>query len=138
MTSPAPDTSVVVAGLSSWHLDHELARPVLADHPPAIAHVLIESYSVLTRLPRNQRVKPELALAALGSAFADSPLTVDGSSIRALLDRLAAMGIAGGATYDAVIAETARLHELRLVTLDERATRTYGAVGVDAVFLGSR
>ncbi len=58
MTGVTPDTSVVIAGLSSWHPDHDLARPVLADKPPILAHVLSESYSVLTRLPAPRRLDP--------------------------------------------------------------------------------
>jgi hypothetical protein len=43
MTARTPDTSVVVAGLSSWHVDHDVARRELARRPPALAAVLIEA-----------------------------------------------------------------------------------------------
>jgi predicted nucleic acid-binding protein len=65
------------------------------------------------------------------SVFGGDPLTLDDSSLYALFDRLAASGVAGGATYDALIAETARSNGVRLVTLDRRAIRTYEIVGVD-------
>ena len=69
MSDLAPDTSVVIAGLASWHPDHEVARAVLAKRPTAIAHVLYESFSVLTRLPAPRKLSAELAWEALASAF---------------------------------------------------------------------
>ncbi len=101
-----------------------------------VGHVLVEAYSVLTRLPRNQRVRPELALSALSAAFLDDPVVLAGAEIRELIQTLGRSGVAGGAAYDAVVAETARRHGLTLITLDERATTTYEAIGVDTVFLG--
>lgn len=130
MSTRTPDTSVVVAGLAGWHPDHPTALEVLRARPPLIAHVLIESYSVLTRLPRDRRIAPRLAMEALSSFQVGDPLQLDGGSVTQLLERLAPAEISGGATYDALIAETARRHGVELVTLDERATRAYDAVGV--------
>ena len=132
MTSRTPDTSVVVAGLGAWHPDHDMARPVLAQRPPVIAHVLAESYSILTRLPRPRRLAPDLVFAALLAAFPTDPVTLAPDAIRPLLERLVAHGIVGGSTYDAVVAETARQHNLTLITLDKRARATYDTVGVAA------
>lgn len=131
-----PDTSVVVAGLCAWHPDHEVALPELAGRPIVVAHVLVESYSVLTRLPHNQRVKPELAAAALAAAFAERAVAMTGPEVQTLIDLLARSGVHGGAAYDAVIAATARRHELTLVTLDARAATTYDVIGVETEFLG--
>lgn len=52
-----------------------------------------------------------------------------------LISRMSSAGISGSGTYDALVAETARLHELELVTLDRRASATYEAVGVIATLL---
>lgn len=123
---------MVVAGLSAWHPDHDAARSVLAERPPVVAHVLAESYSVLSRLPRPRRLAPDLVIAALIAAFPNDPVALEPTTIRPLLERLAAHGIVGGSTYDALVAETARQHGLTLVTLDRRARTTYEVVGVEA------
>ncbi|MGD9997611.1 MAG: PIN domain-containing protein [Ilumatobacteraceae bacterium] len=136
MTDITPDTSVVVAGLSSWHPDHEAARSALASRPRIIGQVLLESYSVLTRLPPGRRVEPAIVLAALSGTFPDSPIVLPARRMFPLLRRLEAVGISGGATYDAVIAESARSAGLRLTTLDSRARPTYAAVGVEIEWLG--
>ncbi len=47
-----------------------------------------------------------------------------------LLGRLAESGVHSGATYDAIVGETARLANLRLISMDVRAQRTYAVVGV--------
>jgi len=41
----------VVAGFASWHEGHRSAAAALARKPRVPAHVLVETYSVLTRLP---------------------------------------------------------------------------------------
>jgi predicted nucleic acid-binding protein len=121
---------VVVAGLTSWHVHHDLALPVLTMSPAAIQHVLAEAYAVLTRLPKGRGVKPATALRAIRSAFGSDRLTLTSADLERLLERLAQAEIAGGATYDAIVAETARLADAHLITLDRRASRTYEAVGV--------
>lgn len=131
-----PDTSVVVAGLCSWHPDHDLARAVIAKRPIVVGHVLVESYAVLTRLPRNQRVTAAVAHAALTAAFVEDPIAMTGGDLHRLMHTLARSGVSGGAAYDAVVAETARRHGLALVTLDVRAATTYEIVGVETEFLG--
>ena len=136
MTDETPDTSVVVAGLSSWHPDHDLARPVLAGRRSVIAHVLTESYSVLTRLPAPRRLDPALAITALMHVFPDAPITLTGRRHVAWLRRLADLGIHGGATYDALIAETAKAAGQRLCTLDARARSTYVSIGAEVRWLG--
>ncbi len=79
MAAPDPalvalDSSVLVAGLSPWHEQFARARPVLATlaaTTPADRRfvlpvpALVESYSVLTRLPAPLRVSPAKALSAL-------------------------------------------------------------------------
>jgi predicted nucleic acid-binding protein len=43
----------------------------------------------------------------------------------------AALGLAGGAVYDGLVAATAREHRLPLITCDRRAESTYRALGVN-------
>lgn len=124
-----PDTSVVVAGLSSWHTHHELALPFLTVSPAAIQHVIAEAYAVLTRLPKGRGVRPTTALQSVRSAFGPERLSLSATELELLLERLAPAEIGGGATYDAIVAETARLADADLVTLDKRASRTYETVG---------
>jgi predicted nucleic acid-binding protein len=134
----APDTSVVVAALCTWHANHDEARAALSERPVPIAHVVAETYSVLTRLPRGRRVAPRLVMTALERAFPGEPITLAPSAVVPLLHRLAAAGVHGGATYDALIAETARQAGLRIVTLDARACRTYEIVGAAITRIGTR
>jgi hypothetical protein len=45
--------------------------------------------------------------------------------------RLAQLGIAGGAVYDALVAATAAEHGITLATRDRRAAETYRALSID-------
>ncbi|MGI8416574.1 MAG: hypothetical protein ACR2P2_10325 [Nakamurella sp.] len=66
------------------------------------------------------------------------PLTLDAGSYRRLVThRLPAMGLSGGATYDALIAEMVRAADGTLVTLDRRALAPYDRIGCGAELLGA-
>ena len=41
----------MIAALAAWHEQHEMAARALADVTALPAHVALEAYSVLTRLP---------------------------------------------------------------------------------------
>jgi predicted nucleic acid-binding protein len=123
------DSSVVVAGFATWHERHLDALEVLAAEPDVPAHVLVESYSVLTRLPAPHRAPAPVVAEFLRRRFPRDPLTVSGPEYLTLISQLAANGLGGGATYDALIARVAVEHGCTLVTLDARATATYAAVG---------
>jgi len=131
VTPIAVDTSVVVAGLLVDHAEHERARPVLATTPAIPAHVAIESYSVLTRMPLPGRLPPAQATQLLLRAFGGRVVALSGPDHQALIARLVDLGIAGGAVYDALVAATALRHGLALRSLDRRAAPTYDAIGVD-------
>ena len=45
------DSGVIVAAFAPWHERHSDAIAVMVDKPQAVAHSLVETYSVLTRLP---------------------------------------------------------------------------------------
>jgi predicted nucleic acid-binding protein len=53
-----------------------------------------------------------------------------------LLARAAELGIAGGAVYDALVAETARRAGTTLLTRDRRAIAVYEKIGVTFEFVG--
>jgi predicted nucleic acid-binding protein len=126
------DTSMVVAAALTWHESHARAAAAL---PPRrtrlIAHVGLETYSVLTRLPGGGRVPPGVARDYLRRNFRDPALTLPEPEYERLLDAVAQRGIAGGAVYDALVAATALAARATLLTLDRRALPTYELVGVD-------
>jgi hypothetical protein len=118
----------VIAALAAWHKRHEDAARGLADVTALPRHVVVEAYSVLTRLPGGLAVPAATAAAVLLRRFPDEPLDAGGPS--ALLGRLAAAGVYGGASYDGLVALEADAHEEALITLDVRAQRTYQRLGV--------
>ena len=126
----AIDTSVVVAGFASWHEGHASAAGVLARKPRLPAHVLIECYSVLTRLPAPHRAGAAVIESFLAERFPQALLTLPAQALRALLRTAAAAGITGGAIYDALIGATAKHAGAILLTRDRRALPTYDAIGV--------
>ena len=126
----ALDSSVLVASFAEWHEAHELAQRACKRRAHPIGHALAETYSVLTRLPEPHRAGPTLVAEFLQQKAFGDPLVLDAASTRALPSRLAELGISGGATYDAVIALTARAHDAVLVSLDQRAAATYRRCGV--------
>jgi predicted nucleic acid-binding protein len=126
----AVDTSVVVAAFASWHEGHASAASALARRPRVPAHVLIETYSVLTRLPPPHRAPAGLVATFLRERFREAPLTLPASAYRRLIEEAVAAGIAGGGVYDAVIAATARHARARLLTRDSRAIAAYERFGV--------
>ena len=127
----AVDTSVVVAGFASWHEGHASAASVLARKPRVPAHVLIEVYSVLTRLPLPHRAPANLVVAFLAQRFGQTPLALPPRMHQRLIEEAAAAGLAGGNIHDALIAATARHAGVRLLTRDRRAVPTYERLGVD-------
>ena len=81
-----------------------------------IPHTLLESFSVITRLPAPYRKSATEAHTLLRTNFGQFPLTEQPGSQEAwnLLAHLAATGIGGGRTYDSWIALTAHkagMHE---------------------------
>lgn len=131
----AVDTSLVVAGFASWHESHATALRALAEGPCLLAHVALESYSVLTRLPPPHRSEPSIVIAFLGRRFPGAPLALPGNEQVELVDRAARLGVSGGAIYDALVGVTAATAGARLLTRDRRAIRTYELFDVPYEFL---
>lgn len=126
----AVDTSVVVAGFASWHEGHRSAAAALARKPRVPAHVLVEAYSVLTRLPPPHRAPADLVATFLAERFPDAPLVLPARAHLELLDTSARTGLAGGAIYDALIAATAQRAGATLLTRDRRARAVYDRMKV--------
>ena len=134
----AVDTSVVVAGLSPWHEHHESCREALDGRPRIVGHVLLETFSVLTRLPVPFRMPAAIVSELLMADFAEPPLTMSADHLRRFVVGLAEWNVRGGATYDALIGATAEATGATLLTLDARALRTYAVVGADARVVARR
>jgi len=127
----AVDTSVVVAGFASWHEGHRSAAAVLAKRPRVPAHVLVETYSVLTRLPPPHRAPIGIVAEFLAERFDSPPLVLPPKAHVRLIEEAAAAAISGGSIHDALIAATVRYAKARLLTRDRRAVVVYEKLGVD-------
>ncbi len=105
----------MVAAVCSWHERHGAAVVAIerrldrGQRLALAAHALIETYAVLTRLPAPHRLAPADAWALVKANFVDNAtiVTLNGPAHVALLSRLAAAGVGGGQSYDAVIAACA-------------------------------
>ena len=133
----APDTSVLIRAFAPWHADHDVAHDALVGQRPAlIAHVAFETTSALSRMPGDFNVSAAVVLESLSRLCDRRWLALDESEARAALERAVAAGLEGGALYDALIAATAARHGAQLLSADQRARRTYAALGADVVFIG--
>jgi toxin FitB len=123
----AADTSVLVASLSDDHtfhgqalraLEQALDEGELAIPLPA----LVETYSVLTRMPAPHRLRAGVAEELLTRSFGECRvLTVPSRQIWGHLGKWAAAEIGGGAVYDALIlACCAHGAASRLLTFNRR------------------
>lgn len=131
----AVDTSVIVAAFATWHEGHEAASRALERSPRIPAHALVETFSVLTRLPPPHRAPPNVVQEFLVARFREAPLTLSGTAYRDLIAAAARERLAGGAVYDALIAATALAHGATLLTRDARARVTYERLGVACEFI---
>jgi len=131
------DTSVAVPAVVSDHEHHAAALQLVSGSSMGYAgHAWFETYSVLTRLPLPQRRTGEEALLLM-AGVAPTWLPLPEDAARALIRRLVAAGVVGGAVYDALIGAAAAAATLPLVTMDRRAASTYLAVGAETQLLVS-
>jgi predicted nucleic acid-binding protein len=132
----ALDTSLVVAAFATWHEAHAGAAALLARRPRLPSHVLIETYSVLTRLPPPHRAPAGIVEGFLEASFPGPPLALPGNAQRSLIRLAVEAGLTGGAIYDALVAAIAKRARATLMTRDRRALVAYEAVGVRYELLG--
>jgi predicted nucleic acid-binding protein len=131
MPVTAVDTSVAIPLLVGSHQEHAAVATWAKGKTLGLSgHALIETYSVLTRLPGDARLLPRDAVALIDANFTAS-LTLGARVARGAHRELARRGIGGGATYDGLVALAAREHGVALATRDARARATYEALGVD-------
>ncbi|MGH8228511.1 MAG: type II toxin-antitoxin system VapC family toxin [Steroidobacteraceae bacterium] len=126
---------MVIAAFASWHEHHDRARAALDEGARLIEHCALETYSVLTRLPPPHRSSGEIVRDFLRSRFAEPYLRLDTGAHKEFVLELPERGIAGGASYDALVAATAVAHSADLITCDRKAAPTYESFGVRVVFL---
>lgn len=131
----AADTSFVVAAFASWHEHHEAARRLLDGGVRLIEHCALESYSVLTRLPAPHRSPAPVVRDFLRLRFSEPFLRLNAQDYRTFVLALPEHGVAGGASYDALVAATAAGAGAELVTCDRRAATIYESYGVRTRFL---
>jgi hypothetical protein len=115
----------VIAALSAWHEEHDAAAQALEGVGALPAHVMVEAYAVLTRLPSGLAVPAPAAADVLGRRFGDGVLRLPESERKTLPATLAAAGVFGGASYDGLVALEAHAHGHVLLSLDRRAQETY-------------
>ena len=131
----AVDTSVAVPLLVTSHGQHAVVAKWAKGRTLGLSgHALAETYSVLTRLPGDARVAPADAVALLDENFTEA-LPLGARVARSAHREFARRGIAGGATYDGLVALAAREHGAVLITRDARARSTYEALGVSTEVL---
>jgi predicted nucleic acid-binding protein len=125
------DTSVAVALSVADHEHHQATKKAVGERSCGLSgHAAFETFSVLTRLPPPSRRTPAAVTRLLAHNFPLSRfLSADGA--QRLHGRLAQLGIAGGAVYDALVAATAAEHGITLATRDRRAADTYRALEID-------
>lgn len=130
MPVTAVDTSVAVPLVMTSHRHHAVVAAWAESRTLGLCgHALTETYSVLTRLPGDARVDAADAVALIDGNFPAS-LQIGARVSRSAHRELARRGIAGGATYDGLVALAAREHGCVLATRDARARSTYEALGV--------
>lgn len=107
------DTSVLVPALLPDHVHHPRSFAAFAaasrKNAGCAAHSLAEAYATLTRYPGKQRLSAEsaaLLVQEIGNRL--TLVWLDGDEYLAAINRIAAMGIVGGAVYDALIAACVR------------------------------
>lgn len=132
----ALDTSVVVAAFSPWHEAHDAARRAVTADAVVPAHVVTETYAVLTRMPEPFRLDAATVADYLTRQWGGRVIAPDAGLIESLSATAAAAGITGGGTYDALVGLTAQSFGHELMSLDLRAERTYRSLGVAYRLLG--
>lgn len=127
----ALDTSVVIAAFAPWHEAHKVARRAMTAEVVIAAHVVTETYAVLTRMPEPFRMDAQLVADYLVRQWGGRVIAPDVGLYQSLPTAAATAGVMGGSTYDALVGLTAHRSGHQLLSLDLRAERTYRSLGID-------
>lgn len=108
------DTSILVAALIADHPKHSCCLPWLHKVKSGeligviSTHTLAELYSVLTRSPLPQPIKPKLAQQLLTENLKSfENVSLSAEDYQATINRIVNLNLPGGAIYDALIAQAA-------------------------------
>ena len=125
------DTSVALALAVVGHEHHQATRKAIGCRSCGPSgHAAFETFSVLTRLPPPNRRTPHAVARLLAHNFPGSRF-LSAQGAQRLHARLAPLGIAGGAVYDALVAAAAAEHGITLATRDRRAAEIYRTLDID-------
>jgi predicted nucleic acid-binding protein len=132
------DSSVLVPVFYGDHVYHQasLALFVQFNHSTGCcgAHSLAEIYSTLTRMPGKHRISGEQAMLFIGSIRERlSIIALNGDEYADALEASAALGIVGGAIYDAMLARCAV--KAKAEAIYTWNTRHYALCGAEVVGL---
>jgi predicted nucleic acid-binding protein len=126
----ALDTSVVIAAFAPWHEAHTAARRAVTPEAVVPAHVVTETYAVLTRMPEPFRMDAATAAEYLARQWRGRIIAPAAELYESLTTAVATAGVTGGGTYDALVGLTAHSFGHELLSLDLRAERTYRTLGI--------
>jgi predicted nucleic acid-binding protein len=106
------DTSVLVPLFYRDHLHHRPSQDLFIRFDPSTgccgAHSLAEVYATLTRMPGKRRISGEQAMLFIGNIRERlSIVALSSEEYTDALEASAALGIIGGAIYDAILAHCA-------------------------------
>jgi predicted nucleic acid-binding protein len=126
------DTSVLVPVFYGDHPHHAASLAIFTKFSKAQAscgaHSLAEVYSTLTRMPGRFRVSGEQVMLFIGSIRERlAVVSLDADEYADTLQSFAALGVAGGAIYDAILAGCAL--KSKADTLYTWNLRHYGQFG---------
>jgi predicted nucleic acid-binding protein len=121
------DTSVIIAALVEAHPIHQRAFPWLKQakekHFELIAagHTLAELYAILSTLPTKPRISPAAAWRLIHENIeaVAKIVSLTAAEYGAVIKKISEKGLAGGITYDALIAKVAEKSKVeQLLTLN--------------------
>ncbi len=126
------DTSAAVSLVLPAHDHHEEAVRATSGQRLGLAgHAVVETFSVLTRLPPAWRLTHSDALRLIRTDF---PFSVTlRMSAQEALDHAVRAGASGGQVYDVLVGLAAVEAGLPLLSFDARAVRLYRLIGVPLI-----
>jgi predicted nucleic acid-binding protein len=126
------DTTVLLAAATADHVHHAPSRKLVLglrrQHGACAAHSLAELYSTLTRMPFPQRRNASQAMFFVADVQARlTPIALTSGEYFAAISEYSAMGVVGGAIYDALIAHCAlKARAEKIFTWNVRHFRQFG------------
>lgn len=137
-----PDSSCMIAAACSWHEFHERAigemrrRLERSETMITAGPTLVETYSVLTRLPSPQRLLPAIAWQIIEQTYIQQAeiVALTAAQYSILLSQMAQAGGTGGQVYDTVILSCATHNQVNaLLTFNARHFGTLPHNGLEIV-----